>query len=149
MDYVLIWPTKFQNKTNGITPRRWLRFCNPELSNIISKWLKTDEWITNLDLLTGLRQVCSYVSDNPLEILCWLTYVLVDALLNSLPTMRSCMLSGLQPSWQANAVWHSMYCRWLVWQLTPVASLTFKSNASTSIRDSYSTFWVQFTDTRN
>lgn len=56
VDYVSIWPSKFQNKTNGITPRRWLRFCNPELSGIISKWLKTDEWIANLDLLTGLRQ---------------------------------------------------------------------------------------------
>ncbi|XP_039132132.1 alpha-glucan phosphorylase, H isozyme [Dioscorea cayenensis subsp. rotundata] len=55
-DYVSVWPTKFQNKTNGITPRRWLRFCSPELSNIITKWLKTDEWITNLDLLCGLRQ---------------------------------------------------------------------------------------------
>ncbi|KAJ6670690.1 ALPHA-GLUCAN PHOSPHORYLASE 2 CYTOSOLIC [Salix viminalis] len=31
-DYVSIWPKKFQNKTNGITPRRWLRFCSPELS---------------------------------------------------------------------------------------------------------------------
>ncbi|KAK1271941.1 hypothetical protein QJS04_geneDACA007600 [Acorus gramineus] len=55
-DYVSIWPSKFQNKTNGITPRRWLRFCSPELSNIITKWLKTDGWTTNLDLLTGLRQ---------------------------------------------------------------------------------------------
>ncbi|XP_031255235.1 alpha-glucan phosphorylase, H isozyme [Pistacia vera] len=55
-DYVSIWPNKLQNKTNGITPRRWLRFCNPELSNIITKWLKTDQWITNLDLLVGLRQ---------------------------------------------------------------------------------------------
>ncbi|KAJ3703377.1 hypothetical protein LUZ61_007082 [Rhynchospora tenuis] len=54
-DYVSIWPTKFQNKTNGITPRRWLLFCNPELSQIITKWLKTDEWINNLDLLSGLR----------------------------------------------------------------------------------------------
>lgn len=55
-DYVSIWPTKFQNKTNGITPRRWLRFCSPELSNIITKWLKTDEWATNLDLLVNLRK---------------------------------------------------------------------------------------------
>ncbi|XP_051143319.1 alpha-glucan phosphorylase, H isozyme [Andrographis paniculata] len=54
-DYVSVWPTKFQNKTNGITPRRWLRFCNPELSHIITKWLKTDQWVTNLDLLTNLR----------------------------------------------------------------------------------------------
>lgn len=55
-DYVSIWPTKFQNKTNGITPRRWLRFCSPELSNIITHWLKTDEWVTNLDLLVNLRK---------------------------------------------------------------------------------------------
>ncbi|KAG2592999.1 hypothetical protein PVAP13_5NG629585 [Panicum virgatum] len=55
-DYVSIWPNKFQNKTNGITPRRWLKFCNPELSEIITKWLKTDQWTSDLDLLTGLRK---------------------------------------------------------------------------------------------
>ncbi|KAM7259199.1 hypothetical protein ACFE04_014940 [Oxalis oulophora] len=55
-DYVKIWPTKFQNKTNGITPRRWLQFCSPELSSIITKRLKTDKWTTDLDLLKGLRQ---------------------------------------------------------------------------------------------
>lgn len=54
-DYVSIWPAKFQNKTNGITPRRWIKFCNPELSDIITKWLKTDQWVTDLDLLTNLR----------------------------------------------------------------------------------------------
>ncbi|GKV33033.1 hypothetical protein SLEP1_g41586 [Rubroshorea leprosula] len=70
-DYVSIWPTKFQNKTNGITPRRWLRFCNPELSTIMNHYqmVKTDKWVTNLDLLTGLRQLClkslvSRFSDN-------------------------------------------------------------------------------------
>ncbi|XVF46671.1 hypothetical protein PTKIN_Ptkin03bG0046600 [Pterospermum kingtungense] len=55
-DYVCLWPIKFQNKTNGITPRRWLRFCSPELSDIITKRLKTDQWVTNLDLLSGLRK---------------------------------------------------------------------------------------------
>nr|UOI39571.1 alpha-glucan phosphorylase [Betula platyphylla]UVJ47646.1 alpha-glucan phosphorylase [Betula platyphylla] len=60
-DYVSIWPTKFQNKTNGITPRRWLRFCSPELSNIITKWLKSEQWVTNLDLLAGLRQFADNV----------------------------------------------------------------------------------------
>ncbi|TQD93971.1 hypothetical protein C1H46_020396 [Malus baccata] len=64
VDYVSIWPTKFQNKTNGITPRRWLRFCSPELSNIITKWLKTDEWVTNLDLLVGLRK---FADDSKLQ----------------------------------------------------------------------------------
>eukprot|EP00252_Welwitschia_mirabilis_P015924 TRINITY_DN3532_c0_g1_i1.p1 TRINITY_DN3532_c0_g1~~TRINITY_DN3532_c0_g1_i1.p1 ORF type:complete len:845 (-),score=181.40 TRINITY_DN3532_c0_g1_i1:152-2686(-) len=60
-EYFKLWPKKFQNKTNGITPRRWLLFCNPELSAIITKWLDTSDWITNLDLLTGLRQH----ADNP------------------------------------------------------------------------------------
>eukprot|EP00897_Mesotaenium_endlicherianum_P008696 jgi/Mesen1/7855/ME000042S07300 len=54
--YYALWPDKFQNKTNGITPRRWLKFCSPELSAIITKWLNTEDWVTNLDLLTGLRQ---------------------------------------------------------------------------------------------
>jgi glucan phosphorylase len=67
-DYVSIWPNKFQNKTNGITPPppsgRWLRFCNPELSEIVTKWLKTDEWTSNLDLLTELRKVCAHASSN-------------------------------------------------------------------------------------
>ncbi|KAA8549362.1 hypothetical protein F0562_001046 [Nyssa sinensis] len=59
-DYVSIWPTKFQNITNGITPRRWLRFCNPELSHVITKWLKTDEWVTGLDLLADLQAISRY-----------------------------------------------------------------------------------------
>ena len=56
-DYVRLWPAKFQNKTNGITSRRWLRFANPELGAVITKWLKTEDWITDLDLLSGLRAV--------------------------------------------------------------------------------------------
>ncbi|KAF5470471.1 hypothetical protein F2P56_010985 [Juglans regia] len=55
-DYVSIWPKKFQNKTNGITPRRWLRFCSPELSSIITKRLRSEQWVTKLDLLAGLQQ---------------------------------------------------------------------------------------------
>ena len=51
-----IYPRKFQNKTNGITQRRWLLLCNRELSNLISQLLKSDAWITNLSELKKLEQ---------------------------------------------------------------------------------------------
>jgi glycogen phosphorylase len=43
-DFYQIFPSKFQNKTNGVTPRRWLAFCNPQLSALITEALGTDEW---------------------------------------------------------------------------------------------------------
>lgn len=36
-DYYLIYPKKFSNKTNGITPRRWMRYANPELDKLLEK----------------------------------------------------------------------------------------------------------------
>ena len=53
-DFYKIMPHKFQNKTNGVTPRRWLAWCNPELSTVITKALGTDKWIQDLGLLEGL-----------------------------------------------------------------------------------------------
>ncbi|XP_028762078.1 alpha-1,4 glucan phosphorylase L-2 isozyme, chloroplastic/amyloplastic isoform X2 [Neltuma alba] len=55
-EFYQLWPQKFQNKTNGVTPRRWIRFCNPNLSNIITKWIGTEEWVTDLDKLAILRK---------------------------------------------------------------------------------------------
>ena len=46
-----LWPDKFQNKTNGVTQRRWLAFCNPGLRALISKKLGNEAWITDLPLL--------------------------------------------------------------------------------------------------
>ena len=54
-DFYDVFPHKFQNKTNGVTQRRWLAFCNPELRDLITETLETDAWITDLSLLTGLR----------------------------------------------------------------------------------------------
>jgi starch phosphorylase len=51
-----VFPEKFQNKTNGVTPRRWLAFCNPGLSALITKKLGSDEWIKNTYELQGLRK---------------------------------------------------------------------------------------------
>jgi len=50
-----LWPDKFQNKTNGVTQRRWLAFCNPGLRALISKKLGNEAWITDLPLLEGLK----------------------------------------------------------------------------------------------
>lgn len=55
-----MWPEKFQNKTNGVTPRRWISFCNPDLSEIITKWLGTDDWILNTEKLGELRKVIHF-----------------------------------------------------------------------------------------
>ncbi|MGI1679937.1 MAG: glycogen/starch/alpha-glucan phosphorylase [Cellvibrionaceae bacterium] len=52
-DFYTLWPKKFNNKTNGVTPRRWLAFCNPQLSEYISKNIG-DEWKTDLQLLENL-----------------------------------------------------------------------------------------------
>ncbi|CAI5513504.1 unnamed protein product [Closterium sp. Naga37s-1] len=55
-DFYQLWPEKFQNKTNGVTPRRWMKFCNPELSAVITKWLGSDDWVLNADKLSGLAK---------------------------------------------------------------------------------------------
>ncbi|GBG72478.1 hypothetical protein CBR_g12053 [Chara braunii] len=55
-DFYKMWPDKFQNKTNGVTPRRWIRFCNPELSEVITRWLGTEQWVDDLSLLSGLAK---------------------------------------------------------------------------------------------
>ncbi|XP_050907857.1 alpha-1,4 glucan phosphorylase L isozyme, chloroplastic/amyloplastic isoform X3 [Lathyrus oleraceus] len=51
-----LWPEKFQNKTNGVTPRRWIRFCNPDLSKIITQWIGTEDWVLNTEKLAELRK---------------------------------------------------------------------------------------------
>ncbi len=52
-DFFLLTPAKFNNKTNGITPRRWLRACNPGLSGLIDATIGNG-WTTDLDQLRGL-----------------------------------------------------------------------------------------------
>ncbi len=52
-DFAEMWPKKFGNQTNGITPRRWLRKCNPALSEIITAKLG-EGWVTDLPRLGQL-----------------------------------------------------------------------------------------------
>ncbi len=52
-DFYELWPEKFNNKTNGITQRRWLQLCNPGLSSLISSKIG-ESWTTNLFELKNL-----------------------------------------------------------------------------------------------
>ncbi len=52
-EFAEMYPDRFNNKTNGITPRRWLVGCNPKLSQLVDASIGR-EWITNPDLLRGL-----------------------------------------------------------------------------------------------
>jgi len=58
-DFYELWPNKFNNKTNGVTQRRWLAWANPALGKLITENIG-DGWITNLD---DLQQLAPY-ADN-------------------------------------------------------------------------------------
>lgn len=60
-EWYAVYPEKFSNKTNGVTPRRWLRTCNPELSALISELLGSDSWITHLE---DLKKLEKYADDD-------------------------------------------------------------------------------------
>ena len=53
-DLAELYPERFNNKTNGVTPRRWLLTCNPGLARLISEAIG-DRWITDLSQLARLR----------------------------------------------------------------------------------------------
>ncbi|RKH09817.1 glycogen/starch/alpha-glucan phosphorylase [Corallococcus sp. CA053C] len=53
-DFAQMYPERFNNKTNGVTPRRWLAWCNPRLSKLITSRIG-EGWATDLDQLTKLE----------------------------------------------------------------------------------------------
>ena len=57
-DFYEIYPDKFNNKTNGITQRRWLAKCNPKLSTLITNAIG-DGWVTDLNQLSKLKPLSS------------------------------------------------------------------------------------------
>ena len=65
-DFYELWPTKFNNKTNGVTPRRWLAGCNPGLAGLINKTIGTG-WVADLDKLKDLAPL----ADDPAFQLQW------------------------------------------------------------------------------
>ena len=58
-DFYALWPEKFNNKTNGVTQRRWLAWCNKPLTQMIKRTIG-DAWVTDL---AQLRQLESYADD--------------------------------------------------------------------------------------
>ncbi len=59
-DFQQMWPERFNNKTNGVTPRRWLLSANPELSALITQRIGNG-WVTHLP---ELEQLMRYVDDS-------------------------------------------------------------------------------------
>jgi starch phosphorylase len=55
-----LYPNRFQNKTNGITPRRWIALSNRELTQFITELLGSEEWLKDLSKLEELKK---YVED--------------------------------------------------------------------------------------
>ncbi|THB80436.1 MAG: glycogen/starch/alpha-glucan phosphorylase [Desulfobacteraceae bacterium] len=58
-DFYTLYPHKFNNKTNGVTPRRWIALCNPDLADLISEAIG-DRWIADLE---RIQEVERYVDD--------------------------------------------------------------------------------------
>ena len=54
-DFADLWPEKFLNVTNGVSPRRFVRLANPRLSALITARLGDDRWLTDLDRLAELE----------------------------------------------------------------------------------------------
>jgi starch phosphorylase len=60
-DFAELWPSRFNNKTNGITPRRWLLKANPPLARLITEAIG-DDWITDLSQLRKLEPLADDAS---------------------------------------------------------------------------------------
>jgi len=65
-DFAEFWPSKFQNKTNGVTPRRFMKLSNPRLSDLITDRIGSG-WLLDLDRLLELEEF----ADDPDFQLAW------------------------------------------------------------------------------
>lgn len=54
-EFAKLWPQKFSNVTNGVTPRRWVALANPELAQVFDKYVGPD-WITSMEHLRHLEK---------------------------------------------------------------------------------------------
>ena len=63
-DFHELWPERFNNKTNGVTPRRWLLHCNPRLTRLLSSRIGSS-WI-DLPELARLQTLAAFADDEDL-----------------------------------------------------------------------------------
>ena len=57
-DFYELWPEKFNNKTNGVTPRRWIAYANPAMTQLISEHIG-DDWVRDLGKIDVLKTFVS------------------------------------------------------------------------------------------
>ncbi len=60
-DFYQLWPERFNNKTNGVTQRRWMASCNPGLKTLLDEKIG-EKWVTEL---TQLSKIEDFVNDKP------------------------------------------------------------------------------------
>jgi glycogen phosphorylase len=60
-DFYELWPERFSNKTNGVTPRRWMALSNPRLSSLVTEAIG-DSWVKKLDELARLQPLAEDAS---------------------------------------------------------------------------------------
>ncbi len=81
-DWHALWPERFNNKTNGVTQRRWLNHTNPKLAALLTRELGSDKWVTDLSVLQTLvdraadddlmRELMDIKADNKERFATWL-----------------------------------------------------------------------------
>ena len=65
-DFYEVWPEKFNNKTNGVTPRRWIAHSNPDLTKLLCNTIG-DDWISDLEKIGALSRYANKPDDKFLE----------------------------------------------------------------------------------
>ncbi|EGR33526.1 hypothetical protein IMG5_050490 [Ichthyophthirius multifiliis] len=64
-DFFELNPNKFQNKTNGVTPRRWIRCANPGLAKLLNQVVGNDEWLLDMEILKEYKHI---INDQKIQV---------------------------------------------------------------------------------